>query len=72
MDETQMFQSYFKPNIYHGRCNSSVIDPVFVYQPNKVDNVEKKTSLIADHCLVKLTYHCKLLKTWFPPPLLVS
>ena len=58
-----MCQLNFMPTRHIIKCNPSLLDHIFVNNPNNVSSIETTPSLIADHCLVKIIYHCKLLKT---------
>ena len=61
MNELGMSQANFKPTRFQSGSNPSLLDHIFVSHPQKLDAVETKINIIADHCLVSAQYHSKML-----------
>ena len=62
IDDTGLCQMNFKPTRFQANSEPSLLDHYFTSNPNKMDNIETKTSIIADHKYIKANYHCKILK----------
>ena len=56
MNKKGMCQSNFQPTRFR---NNSLINHIFVSHPHKLDSVETKPCIIADHHHIKAQYHCK-------------
>ena len=62
LTQTAMCQQNFQPTRYHSHANPSLLDHIFASHPQKIDGVETKKNIIADHCTVRCLYHAKDLK----------
>ena len=63
IDDTGLCQLNFKPTRFRARSNPSLLDHYFASHPNRTNSIETKQSIIADHWMVKLNYHYKVLES---------
>ena len=62
MNQEGMCQVNFKPTRVRLNTNPSLIDHFFASHIGKIDSVETKATIIADHHLVKCQYHSQVLR----------
>ena len=62
INQLGLCQQNFKPTRYQSNASPSLLDHVFCSHPQKINSVETKLSIIADHCLVKCQYHARTLR----------
>ena len=62
MNQQGMCQVNFKPTRIRLNSNPSLIDHYFASNIGKIDSVETKATIIADHHLVKCQYHSQVLR----------
>ena len=62
MNKLSMCQQNFKPTRFQSNTSPSLLDHVFSTHPQKINSVETRMSIIADHCLIKIQYHARTLR----------
>ena len=62
LNQTGMCQQNFEPTRYQSNVNPSLLDHILTGNPQKIDAVKTRLSIIADHFIVKCQYHAKVLQ----------